>query len=60
VRGIVNAAFDRALKLLKAQRSSLEAGALTLLQQETLEQKDLKQIQVTLPVAAASGGGGGG
>lgn len=55
VRGIVNAAFERALKLLKSHRAALEAGALTLLQQETLDQSDLEQLQATLPVAAAKG-----
>jgi cell division protease FtsH len=55
VRGIVNAAFERAFELLKARRAALEAGALTLLQQETLEQSDLEQLQATLPLAAARG-----
>jgi len=53
VRGIVNRAFDRALDLLTAERTTLEAGALTLLQKETLEQGDLKALQATLPIAAS-------
>jgi cell division protease FtsH len=55
VRRIVNAAFERALELLKARRPTLEAGARTLLQQETLEQKDLEALQAALSAAEPTG-----
>jgi cell division protease FtsH len=53
VRAIMNGAFERALDLLKRQRSVLEAGAQKLLQEETLDQSDLKRLQTARPVAAA-------
>jgi cell division protease FtsH len=48
VRAIVKAAFDRAFALLKAHRAVLEAGAEKLLQQETLERRDLEELQARL------------
>ena len=54
VRGIVNAAFERAFGMLKQRRSLLEVGAQQLLKQETLDQSDLKNLATSLPIAAAS------
>jgi cell division protease FtsH len=48
VRRIVNAAFDRALALLRVHRVVLEAGAEKLLQRETLERCDLEELQARL------------
>jgi cell division protease FtsH len=45
VRAIVNAAFARALELLKAHRAVLEAGAQRLLHEETLERGDLDSLR---------------
>jgi ATP-dependent Zn protease len=54
VREIVNCAFVRALEQLERHRPVLEAGAEKLLQQETLDQTDLKMLQSGLPIAAAT------
>jgi cell division protease FtsH len=54
VRAIVNAAFERALELLKKHRALLDAGAEKLLAQETLDQTDLKSLRTALPMAAAT------
>jgi cell division protease FtsH len=54
VRDIVNAAFERALEVLKRHRVLVEAGAQKLLQQETLDQKDLEALQGRLALAAAT------
>lgn len=53
VREIVNSAFDRALAELTAHREILEAGAQKLLDQETLDEKDLAALKAELPIAAA-------
>ena len=45
VRAIVNAAFARALELLKAHRAVLEAGAQRLLHEETLERDELDLLR---------------
>ena len=54
VRRIVKAAFDRAFALLKAHRAVLEAGAEKLLQQETLERRDLEELQAQLVPARSA------
>jgi cell division protease FtsH len=54
VRDIVNGAFERAQELLNQRRSLLDAGAEQLLQQETLDEGDLKNLQAALPIAAAT------
>jgi cell division protease FtsH len=54
VRLIVNAAFERAERLLEVHRALLEAGAQQLLEQETLDQSDLAALKSRLPIAAAS------
>jgi cell division protease FtsH len=54
VRDIVNGAFERAQELLNQHRSLLDAGAEQLLQQETLDEGDLKNLQAALPIAAAT------
>lgn len=52
VRGIVNAAFERAAELLTSHREQLEAGAAKLLTHETLDQDDLAALRTSLPAAA--------
>ncbi|HEY7671654.1 MAG TPA: ATP-dependent zinc metalloprotease FtsH [Gammaproteobacteria bacterium] len=53
-RLIVNAAFERATRLLEQHRAVLEAGARQLLEQETLDQSDLQALRSQLSLAAAS------
>ena len=53
-RLIVNAAFERAQRLLGQHRAVLEAGAKQLLEQETLDQTDLQALKSQLSLAAAS------
>jgi cell division protease FtsH len=54
VREIVHTAFERALACLTEHRAVLEAGAAKLLEQETLDENELKAIKAELPVAAAA------
>jgi cell division protease FtsH len=54
VREIIHSAFERALACLTEHRAVLEAGAAKLLEEETLDENELKQIKAQLPVAAAS------
>jgi cell division protease FtsH len=54
VRLIVNAAFERAERLLEQHRALLETGAQQLLAQETLDQSELAALKSRLPIAAAS------
>ena len=53
IRTIVNDAFERALSALTKHRKVLETGAKRLLQQETLDDKDLANLKSELPVPAA-------
>jgi cell division protease FtsH len=53
-RLIVNAAFERATRLLEQHRAVLEAGARQLLAQETLDQSDLQALKSQLSLAAVS------
>jgi cell division protease FtsH len=54
VRLIVNAAFERAERMLEQHRALLETGAQQLLAQETLDQSELAALKSRLPIAAAS------
>jgi cell division protease FtsH len=63
VRGIVNAAFERALAMLREHRAVLEAGARRLLHDETLESGALEELRAqwlagTPKTGAASGAAG--
>jgi len=53
VRSIVNAAFERALALLRSHRAVLDAGARRLLQEETLDRDELEALRAQW---AAAGG----
>jgi ATP-dependent Zn protease len=52
VRGIINAAFEKAVNILKVRREVLEQGAQLLLQKETLVEEDLKALKRALPAVA--------
>jgi cell division protease FtsH len=54
VKEIVNNAYDRALKILKEHRDVLEALAEKLLEQETVDSKELDKI---FPVPSPKTGG---
>ena len=56
VKGLVDRAFAKAVRILTDKRAILERGAQLLLQKETLEEEDLKVLQASqpAPVAAAS------
>jgi len=53
VKTIVDAAFRRAVNLLRTQREVLERGARLLLQKETLDEADLLALRQPEPVAGA-------
>jgi hypothetical protein len=48
VRSIINAAFEKAINILKVRREVLEQGARLLLQKETLVEEDLKALKGAL------------
>jgi len=52
VKSIVDAAFARALAILKAKRAILDRGARLLLEKETLVEEDLRALMAELPAAA--------
>jgi cell division protease FtsH len=52
VKTIVDAAFARALAILKAKRAILDRGARLLLEKETLVEEDLRVLMAELPAAA--------
>ncbi len=52
VRALVDAAFTRALDLLRTHRSVLEAGAAELLEHETLDRDDLARLRHSLTAVA--------
>jgi cell division protease FtsH len=54
ISGFVQAAFDRAERILRERREVLERGAQQLLAKETLAQPDLQELQRALPMAAAT------
>jgi cell division protease FtsH len=55
VRELVNAAFDKALFILREHRRELDEGAKLLLEKETLAREELPMLRkLALPVAAAS------
>jgi cell division protease FtsH len=54
VRDIVRHAFDKAVVIITGRRDALERGARLLLQKETLNEKDLTELQQP-PVRAAAG-----
>lgn len=54
VRGILQAAFDRAVAILKARRDTLDRGARELLAHETLSEDDLRALLKPWPVTAAA------
>jgi cell division protease FtsH len=45
VRGIVSAAYEKATSILKERRETLEQGAQSLLQKETLGEEDLRALK---------------
>lgn len=53
VQELVQAAFQRSLSLLEARRELLERCARQLLQQETLDAEELRQLSAAAPDAAA-------
>jgi len=53
VKGIVDAAFARALAILKAKRAILDRGARLLLEKETLVEEDLRALMAAERPAAA-------
>ena len=53
IREILDSAFERAMTLLRLHREVLEAGAQKLLEQETLEEPDLRAIEASLGNARA-------
>jgi len=53
VQELVQAAFQRSLSLLEARRELLERCARQLLQQETLDAEELRQLSAVAPDAAA-------
>jgi len=53
VKAIVDAAFARTLALLTAKRQTLERGAKLLLEKETLDENDLRQLMAQDRAAAA-------
>lgn len=50
--GIINAAFEKAVNILKVRREMLEQGAQLLLQKGTLVEEDLKALKGALPAVA--------
>jgi len=53
VRSIVNAAFERALALLRSHRAVLDAGARRLLQEETLDRDELEALRAQWAAAGS-------
>jgi cell division protease FtsH len=53
VRDIVNAAYEKAIHILRQRRKTLEQGAQTLLQKETLGEDELRRLKESFAVAAA-------
>jgi len=53
VRDIVNAAYEKAIHILRQRRKTLEQGAQTLLQKETLGEEELRRLKESFAVAAA-------
>jgi cell division protease FtsH len=60
IREILDSAFERAMTLLRLHREVLEAGARKLLEQETLEEPDLRAIEASLGNADAAPAEAGG
>jgi cell division protease FtsH len=54
IRETIAAAFETAAKILRERRSILEAGAVRLLEQETLTESDLKTLVGNRPVVTAT------
>ncbi|HSQ05960.1 MAG TPA: AAA family ATPase, partial [Burkholderiales bacterium] len=53
VRDIVKSAFDKAMAIVTERRTTLEQGAQSLLQKETLNEEDLAALQAQRPALAA-------
>ena len=53
VRDIVKSAFDKAMAIVTERRTTLEQGAESLLQKETLNEEDLVALQAQRPALAA-------
>jgi cell division protease FtsH len=54
VKGLVDRAFAKAVKILTDRRAVLERGAQLLLQKETLNEDDLKALQAVAASAVAT------
>lgn len=54
VRGLVSGAFARARSILQANHTLLEESAKRLLQQETLDEEQLKELAARVRLAPAA------
>jgi cell division protease FtsH len=54
VKGLVDRAFAKAVRILTERRATLERGAQLLLQKETLAEEDLRALQAEPPKAQAA------